>query len=110
MRGAAHTGIILFMARISTDEVARVAGLARIALTPEEITRIAGELDVITEAVAKVSEVATPDVPATSHPIPLSNVWREDEVGPTLDRDEVLAQAPAQQYGMFLVPQILEED
>ena len=105
MRGAAHTGIILFMARISTDEVARVAGLARIALTPEEITRIAGELDVITEAVAKVS-----DVPATSHPIPLSNVWREDEVGPTLDRDEVLAQAPAQQDGMFLVPQILEED
>lgn len=110
MRGAAHTGIILFMARISTDEIARVAGLARIALTPEEITRIAGELDVITEAVAKVSEVATPDVPATSHPIPLSNVWREDEVGPTLDRDEVLAQAPAQQDGMFLVPQILEED
>ena len=110
MRGAAHTGIILFMARISTDEVARVAGLARIALTPEEITRIAGELDVITEAVAKVSEVATPDVPATSHPIPLSNVWREDEVGPTLDRDEVLAQAPAQQDGMFLVTQILEED
>ena len=110
MRGAAHTGIILVMARISTDEVARVAGLARIALTPEEITRIAGELDVITEAVAKVSEVATPDVPATSHPIPLSNVWREDEVGPTLDRDEVLAQAPAQQDGMFLVPQILEED
>lgn len=66
--GAAHTGIILFMARISTDEVARVAA-ARIALTPEEITRIAGELDVITEAVAKGSEVATPDVPATSHSV-----------------------------------------
>ena len=110
MRGAPRAGIILVMARISTDEVARVAGLARIALTPEEITRIAGELDVITEAVAKVSEVATPDVPATSHPIPLSNVWREDVVGPTLDRDEVLAQAPAQEDGMFLVPQILEED
>ena len=110
MRGTPWAGIILVMARISTDEVARVAGLARIALTPEEITRIAGELDVITEAVAKVSEVATPDVPATSHPIPLSNVWREDVVGPTLDRDEVLAQAPAQEDGMFLVPQILEED
>ena len=104
MRGAPRAGIILVMARISTDEVTRVAGLARIALTPEEITRIAGE------AVAKVSEVATPDVPATSHPIPLSNVWREDVVGPTLDRDEVLAQAPAQEDGMFLVPQILEED
>lgn len=110
MRGAAHTGIMPSMARISTDEVTRIAGLARIALTPEEITRIAGELDVITEAVAKVSEVATPDVPATSHPIPLSNVWREDVIGQTLDRDEVLAQAPAQQDGMFLVPQILEED
>ena len=110
MRGAPRAGIILVMARISTDEVTRVAGLARIALTPEEITRIAGELDGITEAVAKVSEVATPDVPATSHPIPLSNVWREDVVGPTLDRDEVLAQAPAQEDGMFLVPQRLEED
>ena len=110
MRGAPRAGIILVMARISTDGVTRVAGLARIALTPEEIARIAGELDVITEAVAKVSEVATPDVPATSHPIPLSNVWREDVVGPTLDRDEVLAQAPAQEDGMFLVPQILEED
>lgn len=98
------------MSRISTDEVARVAGLARIALTPQEITRIAGELDVIAGAVAKVSEVATPDIPATSHPIPLTNVWRADEVGPTLDRDEVMAQAPASEDGMFLVPQILEED
>ncbi|QWW19129.1 Asp-tRNA(Asn)/Glu-tRNA(Gln) amidotransferase subunit GatC [Schaalia sp. 19OD2882] len=98
------------MSRISTDEVARVAGLAHIALTPEEITRIAGELDVIASAVAKVSEVATPDIPATSHPIPLSNVWRADVVGPTLDRDEVLAQAPASEDGMFLVPQILQED
>ncbi|MDO4258501.1 MAG: Asp-tRNA(Asn)/Glu-tRNA(Gln) amidotransferase subunit GatC [Actinomycetaceae bacterium] len=98
------------MSRISTDEVARVAGLARIALTPDEITRIAGELDVITEAVAKVSEVATPDIPATSHPIALTNVWREDVVGETLDREEVLSQAPVAEDGMFMVPQILEED
>ena len=82
------------MSRISTDEVARVAG----------------ELDAIADAVSKVSEVATPEVPATSHPIPLTNVWREDVVGQTVDRDEVLAQAPAAQDGMFLVPQILGED
>ena len=88
------------MSRISTDEVARVAGLAHIALTDEEITRFAGELDAIADAVSKVSEVATPEVPATSHPIPLTNVWRED----------VVAQAPAAQDGMFLVPQILGED
>lgn len=98
------------MSRISTDEVARVAGLARIALTPEEIDRIAGELDLIATSVAKVSEVATPDVPATSHPIPLTNVWRPDVVGPTLDRAEVLSQAPASAQGMFLVPQMLDEE
>lgn len=98
------------MSRISTDEVARVAGLAHIALTPEEIERFAGELDVIADSVAKVSEVATPDVPATSHPILLTNVWREDEIADTLDRDEVLAAAPASEDGMFLVPQILGEE
>ena len=87
-----------------------MAALARIALTPEEIQRIAGELDLIATSVAKVSEVATPDVAATSHPIPLTNVWREDAIGQTLDRDEVMAQAPAEHDGMFLVPQILEED
>ena len=108
--GSRPAGRLLGMSRISTDEVARVAGLARIALTPEEIERIAGELDVIATSVAKVSEVATPDVPATSHPIPLTNVWREDVVGATLDREEVLSQAPAQAQGMFLVPQMLEED
>ena len=98
------------MSRISTDEVARVAGLAHIALTDEEITRFAGELDAIADAVSKVSEVATPEVPATSHPIPLTNVWREDVVGETVNRDEVLAQAPAAQDGQFLDPQILGED
>lgn len=98
------------MSSFSVDEVARLAGLARIALTPQEVERLAGELAVIADAVAKVSEVATPDVPATSHPIPLTNVWREDEVTATLDRDEVLASAPAAQDGKFLVPQILGEE
>lgn len=98
------------MSSFSVDEVARLAGLARIALTPQEVERLAGELAVIADAVAKVSEVATPDVPATSHPIPLTNVWREDVVMPTLNRDEVLASAPAAQEGKFLVPQILGEE
>ncbi len=98
------------MSSFSVDEVARLAGLARIALTPKEVERLAGELAVIADAVAKVSEVATPDVPATSHPIPLTNVWREDVVTPTLDRNEVLASAPAAQDGKFLVPQILGEE
>ena len=98
------------MSSFSVDEVARLAGLARISLTQDEIRRLAGELDVIASAVAKVSEVATPDVPATSHPIPLTNVMRDDAVGPTLDRDEVLASAPGQEDGRFIVPQILGEE
>lgn len=98
------------MSSFSVDEVARLAGLARIRLSEGEIERMAGELDVIASAVAKVSEVATPDVPATSHPIALTNVMRADVVVPTLDRDEVLAFAPASEDGKFLVPQILGEE
>ncbi len=92
------------------DEVARVAGLARIDLTPAELDRLSGELEVIVHSVARVSEIATPDVPATSHPLPLTNVFRADIPEQPLDRDEVLAHAPAAQDGKFLVPQILGED
>lgn len=98
------------MSSLSRDEVARVAGLARIELTPHEIDRLAGELDVIVESVARVSEIATPDVPATSHPLPLTNVFRADVPVTPVDREAVLAAAPASQDGKFLVPQILGED
>ncbi|MCL2091596.1 MAG: Asp-tRNA(Asn)/Glu-tRNA(Gln) amidotransferase subunit GatC [Micrococcales bacterium] len=92
------------------DEVARVAALARIDLVPDELDRLAGDLEVIVQAVAQVSQVATADVPATSHPVPLSNVFRPDVPVAPLDRDEVLAAAPEAADGMFVVPQILGED
>jgi aspartyl-tRNA(Asn)/glutamyl-tRNA(Gln) amidotransferase subunit C len=98
------------MSTIDSAEVIRLAGLARIDLTDAEVTRLAGELDVIVQAVATVSEVAGPDVPATSHPIPLTNVFRDDVPGTPLDRDAVLAQAPASEDGKFAVPQILGEE
>lgn len=98
------------MSTFSVEEVARLAALARIALTEEETARLSGELEVISESVAKVSEVAGDDVPATSHPLPLTNVMRPDIVGETLNRSEVLAAAPAAEDGQFQVPQILEED
>ncbi|WP_029069380.1 Asp-tRNA(Asn)/Glu-tRNA(Gln) amidotransferase subunit GatC [Jonesia quinghaiensis] len=98
------------MSTISRDEVARVAALARIELRPEEVDRLAGELDVIVNAVAQVSEIATPDVPATSHPIPLTNVFRTDEPTAPLDREKVMAAAPSSEDGKFLVPQILGEE
>ncbi|MGO1318441.1 MAG: Asp-tRNA(Asn)/Glu-tRNA(Gln) amidotransferase subunit GatC [Cellulomonadaceae bacterium] len=98
------------MSTISSDEVSRVAALARIDLTPEAVDRLAGELDVIVNAIADISTVATPDVPATSHPLPLVNVFREDVPEPPLAQDKVLAAAPAQEDGRFLVPQILGEE
>ena len=98
------------MSTLSRDEVARVAALARIDLTPAELDRLAGELRVIVDAVASVSQVATADVPPTSHPLPLTNVFRADVPEPSLPVADVLAGAPASMDGKFLVPQILEED
>ena len=98
------------MSTISREEVARLAGLARIDLSESETTRLAGELDVIVESVARVAQVATADVPATSHPLPLTNVFREDVPGTPLPVADALAGAPAAEQGRFLVPQILEED
>ncbi len=97
------------MPTFSTDEVARVAALARIDLTPAELERLAGELEVIVHAVARVGE-AICDVPATSHPIPLTNVFREDRVEPPLPVEDALAGAPASEDGRFLVPRILGEE
>lgn len=98
------------MSTISRDEVARVAALARIELRPDELDRLAGELDVIVDSIAKVSEVATPEVPATSHPLPLSNVFRADEPVASLPVEDVLAGAPEAEDGRFAVPQILGEE
>lgn len=98
------------MSTFSRTEVARVAALARIALSEDEIDQFAGELGVITAAVARVAEVATADVPATSHPIPMSNVMREDVPGETLPVADALAGAPESEDGRFVVPQILGED
>lgn len=98
------------MPSIGRDDVARLADLARIQLTEEEIARFAGEFDSIMDAVASVSEVATEDVPATSHPIAMTNVLREDVVETTLTQEQALAGAPEAQDGRFAVPQILGEE
>lgn len=98
------------MSTISEEEVVRLAGLARIALTDEQVERFARELGAVAASVAKVGEVVDEDTPATSHPIELTNVLREDVVGPVVDRDEVLAAAPEAEDGQFRVPQILGEE
>jgi aspartyl-tRNA(Asn)/glutamyl-tRNA(Gln) amidotransferase subunit C len=98
------------MSAISRDEVAHLAHLARIDLTDAELDRLAGQLDAIVDAVATVSQVAGEDVPATSHPIPLANVTRPDDIRPSLGAAAALSGAPAAEQQRFRVPRILQEE
>jgi len=94
---------------ITRDEVAHLARLARLAIKDDELDNYVTQLDAILAAVATVSEVATDDVPATSHPVAMTNVFRDDQIEPCLDRDVVLAAAPAVEDDRFRVPRILGE-
>ncbi|MGV8883946.1 MAG: Asp-tRNA(Asn)/Glu-tRNA(Gln) amidotransferase subunit GatC [Rhodoglobus sp.] len=98
------------MSEITPDVVTHLANLSRIALTPEEIQTLTGELGAIVDSVAKVSEVATPDVVATSHPIPLVNIFRADVPGLTLTTEQALAGAPEHDGSRFKVSAILGEE
>ena len=91
-------------------DVIHVAKLARLALSEEEVEEFTVQLGAVLEHFASVAALDTSGVPPTSHPIPLSNVLRPDEVRPTLDRDVVLAMAPAEEDGRFRVPRILGEE
>lgn len=98
------------MSALSTDQVAYLARLARIDLTDTEVDTLASQLAHILEAVEQVQAVAGDDVAATSHPIPLTNVFRADEVAPSLGAEAALAAAPAAVEDRFLVPRILDEE
>ncbi|WP_166786979.1 MULTISPECIES: Asp-tRNA(Asn)/Glu-tRNA(Gln) amidotransferase subunit GatC [Cryobacterium] len=98
------------MSEITAEQVAHLANLARIDLSAEEITRLTTELGQIVDSVAKVAEVATPDVPATSHPMPLTNVFRADTVVPSLTVEQALSGAPDRDGDKFRVPAILDEE
>ena len=96
--------------RITRDDVADVATLAKLALTEAELDEFTDQLGAVLDHAADVESLDVEGVPPTAHPYPLANVLRPDELAPTLDRDEVLAQAPAVEDGRFLVPAILGEE
>ena len=89
---------------ISREQVLHVAKLARLALTEEELERLGGELDAILDAVSKVSELDLSDVPPTSHPLSVVNVFRPDVPRPSLPLDDVFANAPQRDADLFRVP------
>ena len=95
--------------RLSHTDVEHVANLARLALSAEEVEQLTSQLAVILDHAEDVAALDLDGVEPTAHPLPLVNVLRPDDVRPCLDRDEVLAQAPAAEDGRFRVPRILGE-
>src|SRR6478735_116035 len=95
---------------ISREEVRHLADLARIALDDAELDHLAPQLAVILESVASISAVAADDIPPTSHPLPVVNVFREDVVRPCLTAEQALSGAPAVEGQRFLVPRILGDE
>jgi aspartyl-tRNA(Asn)/glutamyl-tRNA(Gln) amidotransferase subunit C len=93
--------------RLTRDDAAYVARLARIDLTDHELDLYAQQLATVLAHAAEVAAIDTEGIEPTAHPLPLRNVLRRDEVGPCLDRDEVLASAPAVEDERFRVPRIL---
>ena len=89
---------------IDREQLRHVAHLARLELSDDELERLGAQLNDIIDAVSKVSELDLSDVPATSHPLDVVNVWAEDEPRPCLTIDEAFANAPEREGNYFKVP------
>ena len=98
------------MSEITPDLVRHLASLSRILVTDDEVEKLAGELGVIVDSVATVNKAVSGDVVPISHPIPMSNVFREDEVAPSLTQEQALSGAADSAEGRFKVAAILDED
>ena len=93
---------------ISREQVLHVASLAHLDLSDEEVEKLGEQLSAILEAVSKVSELDLADVPPTSHPLDLVNVWRDDAARSSLPLDETFANAPWREGDHFRVPPTAE--
>jgi len=89
-------------------DIEKVARLARLELTEEEKVTFGNQLEQILNYMEQLNGLDTTGVEPTSHAIPISNVFKEDEVGPSFPQKEVLAIAPDQEDGHFKVPKIIE--
>ncbi|WP_277454881.1 Asp-tRNA(Asn)/Glu-tRNA(Gln) amidotransferase subunit GatC [Janibacter sp. DB-40] len=98
------------MVDLSRDDVAHLASLARIDLTDAELDTMVGELGQIISSVEAVQQAPIDAVEPMSHPMPITNVTRPDEVRPSLTPEEALAGAPDSELSRFAVPRILTED
>ena len=94
--------------QISREEIAQIALLARLELTEEETDKLTGYMNQIMEYFAELQTLDTENVEPTSHVIPIENVFREDKARPSFPAGEIVANAPEEQDGCFVVPRIVE--
>lgn len=94
--------------KITKDQVEHVAHLARLSLTEEEKVQMTKDMEMILEFADQINEYTFEDVNATAHVIPINNVFREDEVLPSMERDVLLENAPSKQDGCYNVPKVVE--
>jgi aspartyl-tRNA(Asn)/glutamyl-tRNA(Gln) amidotransferase subunit C len=94
---------------ISREQVEKVSLLGRLLLTEEELDRMTTQLDAILEYMALLGEVDTGGVEPMAHALEVANVFREDQVRPSLDREQALANAPHRDAECYLVPAVLGE-
>ena len=91
-------------------DIAHVARLARLELSAADLDLYRSQLGVILEHAARVQAIDTEGMEASAHPLDMTNTFRPDEVRPSLDRDEVLAEAPESRDGYFVVPPALDQE
>jgi len=93
---------------LTIDDVAKVAVLARLRLSPDELAVFTGQLNSIVDFVAQLQEPDTEGVEPLAHGVEVRNVFRDDVRGPSLPREKALANAPKRNAEGFLVPAVLE--
>ena len=97
------------MAKVTEKDLDMVALLSRLEIPEQEKARSLEQLDAFLQYVDNLSAIPTDDVETLAHVLPIHNVFREDEVRPSLARDLALSNAPLQEDGYFKVPKILED-
>lgn len=94
--------------KISNEEVKHIAGLARLKLNDEEVDKYAKELGDIASFVEKLNEVDIIGVKPTAHILDMKNVFRQDIVEQSYDREQILRNAPSKEAGCISVPKVVE--
>lgn len=94
--------------RINEQDVAYVAQLARLALTPEELTTMTGQMDAVLGYVDKLNQLDTDGIVPTAHAVPMANAFRADKVVPSVGIEAALANAPQAGENCFQVPRVIE--